>query len=332
MALGAMGKVGTSMIAVADIIEKLEVLLENTRSLTSKVSTAVDGACAGIESMMESEISQNKKVRDAYQDLKTTAESASLLVNEVDYIIQIGHNEERTLTIRNGLAKQTTHRKRFWCLRRFFKCSYTYVTPTPDYRYLKEFIDQVRRAMARIEQVYVEFKKRIDNAIKTTNDAAEDCRSLAREARLKKGKVAVKGGITTLTTTVASTLVGGPVGLVASALGAVVGVGGTMILVVKFERLATAFEVQYTILNDWASCVNQLKDSAVNVHHAFDKLAAVVDDLEHGQQNQESIETLCQNLGLLNESFTKVSDESQNCRTEIQSAKETMESGLAKIT
>ena len=44
------------------------------------------------------------------------------------------------------------------------------------------------------------------------------------------------------------------------------------------------------------------------------------------------IETLCQNLSLLNESFTGVSAESRKCRTTIQSAKETMESELAKIT
>ena len=74
-----------------------------------------------------------------------------------------------------------------------------------------------------------------------------------------------------------------------------VGVGGigTVTVVIIFEFLRKGFKVQYTILNDWASCVNQLKDSAVNVHHAFDKLAAVVDDLEHGEQNLDSIETLC---------------------------------------
>ena len=60
-------------------------------------------------------------------------------------------------------------------------------------------------------------QKKIDDAIKTTNDAAEDCKSLAWEARLKQGKAAVVGGITTVLTAgviTVSTLVGGPVGLV----------------------------------------------------------------------------------------------------------------------
>ena len=224
------------------------------------------------------------------------------------------------LTVKNGLMKQATHLK-------------SYVTPAPDYRYLKEFIDQVGRAMARIEQAYRELNESINEAIKTTDDAAEACRSLAQKARLNQRKTALVGGVTTAVTAGAvSTMVGGPVGMGMAAGVGVVGGGITVTLAVKLECLARAFEVQYTTLNDWASCASQLKESAVDVHQAVDILAAAVDDLEHGQQSRESIESLCQNLNLLNVSFTEVSAESQKCRTTIQSAKETMETGLAKIT
>lgn len=301
-------------------MEEVSSLFGSMEILSSKVSAAINEAYAGLRSMSEDEIRQDRKVNDAYQDLKTTAECASLLVTKVDYLIKIGRKKERVSVVRNGLV-ETTHDERYW-------------------RLLKELVDQLKRAITRIEQAYSEFKKSIDAAIKSTNNAAKACRLQGQKARLEAQKTKLKGGIGTSVAAGSiiffSVWMDEQLGLLAGVAGATVasvaGFAITKKIVGEFESQEIVLKKQYATLKSWASCADQLRESVVSVHHTVGTLEAAVDDLQHCQQNRESVETLCSDLDLLKESFTEVSTASKRCRPTIQNSKKRMASGLAEMT
>ena len=320
-------------MAVSEIIIETEKIVRLVGTLANTVSQVVDKANEGIESLTRSGIELNSKVKDAYQDLKDAAQKAKAIVDEVDYITQIGSDKNGMLAITTKLMETTTKRKKFWRVRRLFRRSYAYKVPDPDYQRLKTFINRIQKAFSRIEQAYLEFEESLETAQRTTSNAIEDCRHCERRARQNQRTVPTKGALTTTIfgalAALAGTMIGGPVlGMAGTAAVAAAGTAVTYGCYQEYAQLQESFEYQLYLLKNWDLCASEMKENVADVHQAVKRLALVVDDLEQSQPDQLHINNLCFTLNQMNASFSAMNSTMIECRTTIQTANSKMDTGL----
>ena len=326
-------------MAESKIIIETEQIVCSVAKLANTVSQVADQANEGIESLTRSEIGQNIQVIEAYQDLKDAAEKAKDIVDEVDYITQIGSDKNGMLAIITKLMETTTERKKFWRVRRLFRRSYTSKVPNPDYRCLRSFINRIQKAFSRVEQAHKEFKESLQTAQRTIRNAIENCRHCERQVRQKQRTVPTKGGVTTMIHSglagiqVTGALSSSPVfGIVFGILTAVaVGAAGYIATNTLYEQYATlqeSFEYQLHLLNNWYLCACEMKENVANVHRAVKRLVIVVEDLEPSHPDQLHINNLCFTLNQMNASFSTMNSTTMECCTTIQMANSKMDTGF----
>ena len=323
-------------MAVSDIITETKKIVVAVESLVDTLSQVLDRANEEIKSLNRSEIKQNRKVREAHQDLKHTAQNAAAIVDKVDYITKIGSDHNGMLAITTKLIETRTECKLFWRVRWLFGLSYTYEVPNPDYQCLKVLIDGIQKAIGRIEQAYLEFTESLQKTLKTTENAIDDCKHCEKQARQKKRTVATTGTLTTIIlgtlTAITTTTVGGPALGIASTA-AVAGAGGavTYTLYEEYARLQEAFKNQHLVLDTWFHSAGEMKENVANLRQAVKRLAIVVDDLEQNQPDQLHINNLCFTLNQMTASFLDMNSTTMECRTAIQNANTKMDAGLEKV-
>ncbi len=228
------------------LVTELPKLVHEIRELSKSVAAAVEDAHASLGSLREQEVRHNRKVRSAYEDLQTAADKALRYVNQVDKVFQYSRDEKLLRKIKEQL-RQTETRRWIWWLP-----SPTYIVPAPEYQLLKEFIEHLKESFARVEELYIEFKEAVGEAITSTNSAAEECKVKAVQAQTEQEKTKWKVGGTTLLAAgvlgAAAAALAGPLGFLAAA-GIVSAVGGaaTHHLVNGYEPLKKAFQKRHTM-------------------------------------------------------------------------------------
>lgn len=323
--------------AASELIKETQTIVLAVETLTNTVSQVLDRANQEIESLTEKEIRQNRKVREAYQDLQDAAQKAQAIVNKVDYITQIGSDHNGMLAITTKLTKTKTECRLFWRVRWLLGLSYTYEVPNPDYQCLKVLINRIQKGISHIEQAYLEFTESLQKALKTTENAIDDCKHCEIQARQKKRTVATTGVLTTTIlgtlTAIATPIVGGPV-LVGIGIGSTAAVAGGAVAYSYYEeyaRLQEAFKKQHVVLIKWFHSACEMKKNVANVHQAVERLATVVDDLEQSQPDQIHINNLCCTLNQMTASFSDMKSTTMECRTAIRKAYTNMDTGLKKL-
>ncbi len=311
--------------AITAVVTELPKLIHGIRELSKAVAAAVEDAYASLGSLREQEVRHNRKVRSAYEDLKTAADKALSYVNRVDKVFQYSRDEKLLRTIMEQLERTETRpgRRRRW-LRWLRRPSY--IVPAPQYQLLKEFIEHLKDSFAQVEQHYIEFQEAVREAITSTNNAAEECKLKAVQAQTQQEKTAWTGGAATAVAAgvlgAAAAALAGPFGFIAAA-GAVSAVGGaaTHHLYKGYEPLIKAFQKQHITLNELAQKGSEMQESAGQVREALTGLAMAVDDIERCQQNYETIESLCHHLRQMRVNFEAWSDAVSQCRSAIEGKK-----------
>ena len=309
-----------------DLMEETEKCVDSVSSLVSKVSEAVGKLYAGVEATTEVLIKQNRKVRAAYQDLKAAVECALKFVKKVEALIRTGGSLESGTE--SMVTNLTQTGRRFWIL---------WEIPNPNYEDLLEYLEKIKLALSDVEKAFLFFKESITTAIKSTNEAALECKYCAMKAGQQRDKTKVTGAITSTGLAVLAGAVGaalgGPVGAAVGAAAAG-GIGGcTTIGIAKhYENQRQAFNNQLAILNGWLESAYLLNDTVTNVHLAATSLAAAVDQIQNSWwQRKQTIDTLCHDLLTMSTVFSDIHEEAKDCSKSVHTASKKIDSGLSKF-
>ena len=316
----------TEMEAFRDFMKETEKTVDSVVSLVSKVSEAVDKLYEGVEATSEALIKQNRKVRAAYQDLKSAVECALKFVKKVEALIRAGGSLDSGTDSMITSLSQTG--RRFWIL---------WEIPKPNYEDLNEFLEKIESALSDVEDAFLLFKESITTAINSTNKAALECKHCAMKAEEQRDKTKLKGtiastGLAFIAGTVGGVLAG-PVGAVIGAA-AVGGIGGSTTIGIArhYENQRKAFNNQLAILNDWLESANLLNNTVTDVHLATVSLGAAVDQIQSSWwQRKQTIDTLCHDLITLNIFFSEIHKEAKDCSKSVHTSRMKIDLGLSKL-
>ena len=312
------------MKEVRDLMKETEKTVDSVSSLVSKVTEAVDKLYAGVGATNEALIKQNIKVRAAYQDLKSAVECAWKFVAKVDALIRAGRSLDSGKYSMITSLSQTGRRFRFlWKI------------PKPNYDGLIEFLEKIKRALSDVEEAFLLFKESITTAIKSTDNAALECKHYAMKAGEDRDKTNVTGTIVSGLGAIAGAAVGalaGPVGAVigAAAVGGI-GAGTTIGMARHYENQRKAFNNQLAILNDWLESANSLENTVTDAHLASISLGAAVDQIQYSwRQRKETLDTICHDLKTLATFFSEIHEPVKDCSKSIHASRKKFDLGFSK--
>ena len=305
MIIGA--RYGTAVMAetvsIADTVTDINSVLtgagrivESLQNLHTSVSTVVDTVNADIKSISKHEKSQTKRVRNAYKSLKDAAQKLLKVVDEADYIVQIGGDKKRLNSIKKSLNLRSLHRRQLLSQQ----------SSSPDHNSLVIFTDQLKSAIARVEQAYQEFKEAILAAVKATTDAASEAKSSELKARHGREAIKRKGLWSTCFLAAAagiglSFLAGPLVGATAATMVAAAGAGTTYSFNQSYAQLQDKYKKQLSLLNEWTKCADEMEDKVDDLHRVVEVLSVVVDDLKYNEPKMTEF-----SFSMLQKSFTDI--------------------------
>lgn len=270
--------IAATVTDINNVLSGAGKIVASLQNLHRSVSTVVDTVDADIKLISKHEKSQTIRVRNAYKNLKDAAQKLLKVVDEADYIVQIGGDKKRLNSIKKSLNLRSLHRRQLRGQQ----------SSSPDHNSLVILTDQLKSAIGRVEQAYQEFKEAIQLAVKATTDAASEAKSSEIEARHGKETIKMKGFWTTgffaAATGIGLSFLAGPlVGATVATMVVATGAGATYSINQSYAQLQDKFKKQLLLLNEWTKCADEMEDKVDDLHRAVEVLSVVVDDLKYNE-------------------------------------------------
>ena len=275
------------------------IIVDSLKNLHKKVLELVDTVNDDINTIRSKETSRIvRKKNECSRLLTDAAQKLHSVVCEAEHIVQIGSDKER---LELNLRRRQLHHD-------------------PDG--LVKLTDQLKSAIARVEQARLEFEKPSSEASKTSDDAVLTTNSI--EMRTRQGRERTKMAVFLTTGIIAIVIIilAGPVyGTAAATVVVAIGVGVAYCLDQRYAQLQKWIKNQCSIFEEWAGCARDMEGKVNDLHQAVKSFSVVVEDLERFTL------TVTEFTGNWQQSVSKIGKECSDSRKTTKSLNEKLTTG-----